>query len=88
MSGDCRNDLHFCWTNNFIDNFINFQEAGFNVLVQQVELSEEEKLLFPDTQVIWMTFLDAVIASQIFTHPRFWVPLSSPVPKKKFHDIV
>ena len=53
MSGDCKNDLHFCWTNNFINNFINFQEAGFNELVQQVELSEEEKLLFPDTQVIF-----------------------------------
>ena len=49
MSGDCRNNLHYCWTNLFIDRFINFQEAEFNELVQQVELSEEEKLLFPDT---------------------------------------
>ena len=50
MSGDRKNDLHYCWTKNFIDGFIYFQEAGFNELFQLVELSEEEKLLFPDTK--------------------------------------
>ena len=30
---------------------------------------------------IRITFLDAVMACQIFMHRRFWVPLSLPVPK-------
>ena len=33
-----------------------------------------------------LTFLDAVIVSQIFMPPRFWVPLSLPVPF--FIDII